>query len=186
VDEATEMTEILNQTRDSIQRLVQSLQSGLVDDKDTSFEYEDANGQVQGPFTAKQLSEWNNAGYLDKRLHVRKRSTIKGMNGGAFVELEKLYDEAHGERPFEQDSRTTISNSIEMLDKLIQAMRGGHNAEAVVAMEKTSYRPDVLQQPEEKEKNTSGWIQMSDPDSGDIYYYNTVSGQSSWETPQHP
>ena len=47
VDEATEMTEILNQTRDSIQRLVQSLQSGLVDDKDTSFEYEDANGQVQ-------------------------------------------------------------------------------------------------------------------------------------------
>ena len=138
----------------------------------------------QGPFTAKQLSEWNNAGYLDKRLHVRKRSTIKGMNGGAFVELEKLYDEAHGERPFEQDSRTTISNSIEMLDKLIQAMRGGHNAEAVVAMEKTSYRPDVLQQPEENEKNTSGWIQMSDPDSGDIYYYNTDSGQSSWETPQ--
>ena len=47
VDEATMTTDVLNQTRDSIQRLVQSLQSGLADDKDTTFEYQDVNGQVQ-------------------------------------------------------------------------------------------------------------------------------------------
>ena len=46
-DEATAMADVLSETRDSIQRLVQSLQSGLADDKDTTFEYEDANGEVQ-------------------------------------------------------------------------------------------------------------------------------------------
>ena len=46
-DEAAIMTDILNQARDSMQRLVQLLQSNLADDKDTMFEYQDAKGQVQ-------------------------------------------------------------------------------------------------------------------------------------------
>ena len=46
-DKITSKTSVLNETRDSMARLVQSLQSGMVDDKDSTFEYEDANGQIQ-------------------------------------------------------------------------------------------------------------------------------------------
>jgi hypothetical protein len=138
----------------------------------------------QGPFSANQLSEWNSAGYLDKHLHVRKRSTIKGMNGGAFLELQKFYDETHGDRPFEQNSKMTISNSVNMLDKLIQTLGRDTSVYAATAAQKSvnSMGP-VRQQPAKVEKSQSEWIEMTDPNSGAIYYYNTESGASSWEKP---
>ena len=115
---------------------------------------------------------------------MRKRSTLKTMNGGAFVELQKLYDETHGDKPFNQNSKKTIDNSIEMLDKLMQALGGDikPNVKSVPAGDSDSNSVG-MQPSDEAINNTRHWIEMSDPNSGDVYYYNTVSGMSTWEKP---
>ena len=46
-NQGSSVTQVLSEAQDAMQRLVQSLQSGLADDKDSTFEYEDSSGQIQ-------------------------------------------------------------------------------------------------------------------------------------------
>ena len=107
---------------------------------------------------------------------MRKRSTIKGMNGGAFVELQTLYDENHGDRPFDQNSKETIKKTVEKLDSLIKLIGDSSSSQAG---SEGSGRKQV-----EQKSGSQNWMEMSDPNTGGVYYYNTVTGASSWEKPE--
>ena len=52
---------VLRDVCKSLAAMEQYLQSGCVKDEESSFEYKDTDGNVQGPFNAAQLAEWNEA-----------------------------------------------------------------------------------------------------------------------------
>lgn len=142
------------------------------------FLFTDDLSSNQGPFSGEQLSKWNKAGYLHEGLHVRKRSTLKGMNGGAFIEIQRLQNNRNKFKPFEQKSKDVIVDSIEMLDELLSVM----SEESSPPNEMAPKEEDVTSG--DIEKKTESWIQMTDPDSGVDYYYNTKTGESSWSLPE--
>ena len=101
------------------------------------------------------------------------------MNGGAFVELQKLYDETHGVNPFEQDSKLTIRSTVEKLDRLIEALGGVSSQKSATRGAKDSGHNQISD-----ESSSRQWIEMSDPNTGDVYFYNTITGASSWDKPE--
>ena len=111
---------------------------------------------------------------------MRKRSTIKGMNGGVFMELQKMYNDSSNQNPFQQNSEEVIRHSVEMLDKLIDIVSDGTSPSSIAAGKGQNKIEESVEEP----SKANSWIQMTDPDSGEDYYYNTVSGESSWSLPK--
>ena len=53
--------DVFQAVSESLAWMEQYLQSGETKDEDCKYEYRDANGLIQGPFTSKEMEEWQKA-----------------------------------------------------------------------------------------------------------------------------
>ena len=53
--------DVFQAVSESLAWMEQYLQSGELKDEDCKYEYRDANGLIQGPFTSKEMEEWQKA-----------------------------------------------------------------------------------------------------------------------------
>ena len=113
-------------------------------------------------------------GYLEKKLHVRKKSIVPDMGEGAFIELQKLYDLDSPDQAFRGNPKQRAKEAVNFLDSLLKKLVSGDNVDgAEMAAVDTILIPASV--PE--------WTEMLDADSGAPYWYNTISGASQWENP---
>ena len=97
-------------------------------------------------------------GYLEKKLHVRKRSVIPALGDGNFIELEKLYDLDTPSEAFHSNPKQHSASALACINKLLVALEKEH-------------------------AGAKYWIEQQDPNSGVAYWYNTASGASQWQKP---
>ena len=119
---------------------------------------------------------------MEKKLRIRKKSTIPDIGEGAFIELQKLYDLNQPNAAFHGDPKQRAREAINCLDALLQELeQNGESSRAGSSSESVSV---VSEAKETKvEDNASPWSQVEDPDSGAKYWYNSVTGASQWEQP---
>jgi hypothetical protein len=136
-------------------------------------------------FNPRTLSQ----GYLEKKLRIRKKSTIPDIGEGAFIELQKLYDLNQPNAAFHGDPKQRAREAINCLDALLQELeQNGDNSSSTGSSSSSSesVRVSVVSEAKEikaEEADASAWSQVDDPDSGAKYWYNSVTGASQWEQP---
>jgi hypothetical protein len=114
-------------------------------------------------------------GYLGKKLHIRKRSTLPNMGDGAFIELEKLYNLDQPNAAFHGDPKQRAKEALIHLDALLKELENGGGSLNSSSSSNSSSN--------EHEKDPNPWSQVEDPSSGSKYWYNSVTGASQWEDP---
>ena len=93
------------------------------------------------------------------------------LEGGSFIELNKLYDLSNAANMFDGTAKDSVKQAIEKIDALIDELKNNPSPSASPEKEAATSSSGAAAGGGEV---AGTWIIMKDPESGAAYYYNQV------------